>query len=270
MCELFAISSKKPVTVTYSLEEFAANGSALRHNRDGWGIAFARDRDAFLVKEPSPAVDSPWVKFIAEQTIETRVVIAHVRLATRGKHTMENTHPFRRALGRHTHFFAHNGTLNGIEDALDQNQLSYRPIGETDSELAFCLLLSRLKPLFEECDIPALEKRLAVFAGVCDEMKKLGSCNFLYFDGDCLFAHADKRVYEEGGKFTDPKPPGLHIKKCWHCSGQKEVTCPGLNVGFKDWQTVLLASVPLDEQGWQGLDEGTVLALRDGEVVQSH
>ncbi len=44
MCELFAMSSRLPAAVTYSLHEFAENGSRRRHNRDGWGIAFARDR----------------------------------------------------------------------------------------------------------------------------------------------------------------------------------------------------------------------------------
>jgi predicted glutamine amidotransferase len=29
----------------------------------------------------------------------------------------------------------------------------------------------------------------------------------------------------------------------------------------------MLASVPLDNQGWEGLEEGTILALKDGEVL---
>ncbi len=64
MCELFAMSSRNPTAVTYSLEEFSNNGSRLRQNRDGWGIVLARDRDTFLVKEPEPATNSVWVRFI--------------------------------------------------------------------------------------------------------------------------------------------------------------------------------------------------------------
>ena len=130
MCELFAMSSRKSPAVTHSLDEFSRNGSKLRHNRDGWGIAFARDREAFLVKEPQPASDSAWVKFIAEQPIKTAAAITHVRYATRGHHTMENTYPLRRALGRRTHLFAHNGTLTGIEQTMDEAALRYLPIGE--------------------------------------------------------------------------------------------------------------------------------------------
>lgn len=267
MCELFAMSSRVPAAVTYSLHEFAENGSRQRHNRDGWGIAFARDRDAFLVKEPEPAVDSPWVNFIASQAIQTHVAIAHVRRASRGKHTMENTHPFRRALGKYTHFFAHNGTLKGIEKAVDQTTLSTRPIGETDSELAFCLLLTRLKPLYEKEETPPVEERTRVFAGVCREMKKLGTCNFLYFDGDCLFAHAHKRIYEEDGPAAEARPPGLHLKHGLTFGDEKKLSCPGLDVELEHQQTIFLASVPLDDHGWEALAEGTVLTIRGGEVL---
>ena len=267
MCELFAMSSYKPTALTYSLEEFSKNGSSLRSNRDGWGIALASDRDAILVKEPRPAADSIWVKFIAEHAIETNMAIAHVRYATRGQHTMENTHPFRRALGRSVHLFAHNGTLTDIESVVDIDALDYKPIGDTDSEVAFCELLTRLKPLYDRDVLPAAAARIDVFQSVCEELRALGSCNFLYYDGDILFAHGHKRVYEENGIHTDPKPPGLNIKRCWACAAQNEVQCPGLDVKLHDQRTVLLASVPLDEEGWEPLGEGAVLAIKDGAVV---
>ena len=170
MCELFAMSSRTPAAVTYSLEEFSKNGSRLRHNRDGWGIALARDKDAVLVKEPEPAADSIWVRFIAENPIETTLAIAHVRYATQGRHTMENTHPFRRALGARTHLFAHNGTLTDIEKAVHRSGLAFTPIGDTDSELAFCALLSRLKPLYDSDENPSLDSRFGVFRQLCSEL----------------------------------------------------------------------------------------------------
>ncbi len=269
MCELFAMSSYKPTALTYSLEEFSKNGSSLRSNRDGWGIALASDRDAILVKEPRPASDSIWVQFIAGHSIETNMAIAHVRYATRGKHTMENTHPFRRALGRSVQLFAHNGTLKDIESALDIDALAYKPIGDTDSEVAFCELLTRLKPLYDGDALPAAAARIEVFQSVCEELRLLGSCNFLYYDGDILFAHGHKRVHEENGIYTDPKPPGLNVKRCWTCAAQTEVRCPGLDVELHDQQTVLLASVPLDEEGWEPLDEGAVLAIKDGVILNN-
>lgn len=204
MCELFALSSRSPAAITYSLVEFSRNGSKLRDNRDGWGIAFACDREAFLVKEPQPANDSAWVKFIAGQPIKTTTAIAHVRHATQGHNTMENTHPFRRTLGRRVHLFAHNGTLPGIEQMVDEASLRYRPVGETDSELAFCTLLSRLEHHYAINETPSLETRFDVFAAMCEEMTILGPSNFLYYDGEVLFAHAHKRIYEEEGELAGP------------------------------------------------------------------
>ena len=145
MCELFAMSSRKPSALTYSLNEFAAHGGLTHNNKSGWGIAYFAEREALLVKEPEPAHDSPWVKFIAEQELESRCVIAHVRHATVGEPALQNTHPFRRALGGRVHIFAHNGTLKGVHEDFDPANLHYQPVGATDSELAFCLLLERLR-----------------------------------------------------------------------------------------------------------------------------
>jgi len=268
MCELFALSSSQPKALTYSLHEFSQNGSSLRSNRDGWGIALAKDRGAILVKEPKPATDSIWAKFIAENSIKTNTAIAHVRYATRGAHTMENTHPFRRALGRSVHVFAHNGTIKNIENVVRVDELAFTPLGDTDSELAFCELLTRLKPLYNEDPLPPSDARFDVFRSVCEDFRQLGSSNFLYYDGDVLFAHGHRRVYEEHGEYTAPKPPGLNIKHSRICAAQSELRCPGLGVELGDRETVLLASVPLDAEGWEPLHEGAVLAIRGGEVLR--
>lgn len=228
MCELLAMSCRTPSALTYSLNEFSRKGSKIRSNRDGWGIALACDLDAILVKEAEPASDSAWVRFIAEHAIETKLAIAHVRYATRGKHTMENTHPFRHVLGRRTHLFAHNGTLSGIESAVKLDALSVIPVGETDSELAFCALLSRLEPHYRGGETPPLEVRFDVFRTLCNDMQRLGPSNFLYYDGEVLFAHAHKRIYEEAGELTEPRAPGLQIKNVGIAPAKKRFPAPGL------------------------------------------
>jgi glutamine amidotransferase len=262
------MSSREPARVAYSLNEFATNGSKLRRNRDGWGIAFARDREVALVKEPLPASDSAWVAFIAEQPIKTSVAIAHIRYATQGRHTMENTHPFRRVLGRRVHLFAHNGTVPGVERIVDESALHFLPIGETDSELIFCCLLSRLEHYYDRDRTPSLDIRFDIFSGICDDIKKLGPSNVLYYDGEVLFAHAHRRIHEEAGEQVGPRPPGLHIKRCWTCACCNEITCPGLKVELPDPHSVLLASVALDDEGWEALPEGAIVALKDGEVLK--
>lgn len=268
MCELFAMSSRERSSVNYSLNEFAKHGGLTYSNRSGWGIAYFHDRDAFLVKEAEPAHDSPWVKFIAEQDLESQFVIAHVRLATVGEPKLHNTHPFRRALGGHVHVFAHNGTLHGLHDAFSDVDLKREPVGDTDSELAFCLLLERMAGIWRKRDdVPDVTERLALFAEFASQMRGYGSSNFLYADGDALFVHADKRVYEEGDSYSDPRPPGLSVRNCVACQIGPEFACDGLKVGMADQRTMLFASVPLDEVGWEPLPEGTALAVRHGEEI---
>lgn len=268
MCELLAISSRKPSAVTYSLTEFARHGGETYANSSGWGIAYFHDRDAFLVKEAEPAADSPWVRFIASQELTSTCVLAHVRLATVGEPALHNTHPFRRALGGRTHVFAHNGTIKGLAERYPAANLSRDPVGETDSEHAFCLLLERLKPLWHGVDDkPPVEARLEVFADFAAEAKALGAANFLYSDGDALFVHAHKRVYEENGGFSEPRAPGLSVKNCHRCATAPDWHCDGLDLHLEDDRTLIFASVPLDDTGWEPLPEGTALAARHGEEV---
>ena len=268
MCELLAISSRLPAAITYSLEEFSTNGSKLRSNRDGWGLALMRDLDAFIIKEAKPASDSVWVKFAAENAIATTFAMAHVRYATRGNHTMENTHPFRRVLGRRPHLFAHNGTLDGLDELAKREPPAFLPIGETDSELAFCMLLTRLQAHYRDGETPPLDVRFEVFRETCAHLGALGPSNFLYHDGDVLMAHAHKRIYEENDELVGPKPPGLHLKNFRECSHHHKLSSPGLDVEVQHQQTAILASVPLDDEAWEDLDEGTVLAIKDGDILK--
>jgi len=268
MCELFAMSCSKPADVTYSLNEFALHGGAKYKNNSGWGIAYFQDKDALIIKEAEPASDSAWVDFIASEGVSSDCVIAHVRLATVGKPVLQNTHPFRRALGRRMHAFAHNGTLRGIHDDFTISELAHMPIGDTDSELAFCLLMERMKDLWKDgSTIPEPTERLEVFARFASDMAKYGSSNFLYSDGDTLFVHAHRRIYEENGGFSDPRAPGLSIRNCIACQQGPEWSVDGCNIKFGDQKSILFASVPLDEEGWEPLPEQTAIAVSKGKEI---
>lgn len=265
MCELLGVSSSAPVRVTYSLHEFAEHGGLLHPNKSGWGIAYHEGKDALLMKEPEPASDSPWVRFIESQPLRSTCVIAHVRYASVGEPSYANTHPFMRELGGRAHFFAHNGGLDAIWEEIPLKTNAYRPIGETDSEYGFCVLLERLAALWHRSDTPpALEDRMAVVAETAEEFRRLGPANFLYSDGDVLFAHAHKRHWDEGGNvFSEARAPGLS----WTARGGLSVK--GLDVDAADdtGEVLYVASVPLTAEGWTPLPEGTILALRNGEVV---
>ena len=262
MCELFAVSSENPVRLTYELSEFATHGGQRFQNRDGWGIVFAQPRDAYLYKEPSAGATSALQHMVASQPPLSRMIMAHVRRATAGAAALCNTHPFERAVGGEKRSFAHNGDLPELRAQYAGSAQLRDCIGETDSELAFMILLARLASLNA---FATSSDRFEIFAGFCHDMRQLGDCNFLYAENEALFVHADKRAYEDSsGRLTRPKPPGLHLgvipreQEFWQVKGASiEKSDPGAQL--------LVASVPLDEGHWAGLPEGTALLIEKGQ-----
>lgn len=269
MCELFALSSRKTSAVKYSIDEFARYGSGLRRNRQGWGVAFAKDRDTLVIKEVQRASRSRWVDFLENEGVKSHTMLAHVRLATRGRAAMENTHPFRHVLGGRSHVFAHNGTLKRLKRSHAPDERLFGPIGQTDSELAFSILMQDMHRIWEaeKDDIPPFDERMDIFAAFCTRMRRTGPANFLYYDGDTLFAHAHKRSYERRFWLTRPKPPGLQMKKTVAGETPETMQMEGIDIDTHRDRAVLLASVPLDDDGWEPLPENTVIAIRDGREV---
>jgi glutamine amidotransferase len=263
MCELFAMSAKHPATVRLSLEEFARHGGLSGPHKDGWGIAWYEERDVRLVKERSPAADSACVRFVQDHPFVSPFVISHVRKATRGAVALRNCQPFLRELGGVWHAFAHNGDLAGIDDDARFGAREFRPVGETDSERAFCVLMQQLRPLWTGDTPPSIEARMSVIEPFAATLREFGPANFLYCDGDALFAHADRRHQADG----TIRPPGL-----WRlgrqCRGGGEYVTEGLRIaGRTDEQEVqLFASVPLTEEGWVALAQGEVRAARLGRM----
>jgi len=267
MCELFAMSSNASASVKYSLEEFSKHGGLTAGNKDGWGISYYEEGEARLIKEAAPAASSPWVRFVADQYLRSDCVIAHVRLATRGTPALENTHPFDRELSGRRHIFAHNGSMEGFHEGLPLTQKLYRPIGNTDSEHAFCVLLERLHDAWWQNETPSLDERMEIVAGFAADARRLGQVNFLYYDGDVLFVHAHKRRWEENGKHSEPRSPGLHMRKIERHLSDEGVDVSGLQVDCPDQEVLLFASVPLSRGDWDPIQKGTLLGVRAGREV---
>lgn len=264
MCELLALSGRLPTTLRLSLDELARHGGESGPHRDGWGVGFMQEGDALLIREPEAASDSNFLAFVRQQEIRSSAVIAHIRKATQGPRLLRNTQPFTRELGGRAHVFAHNGMLTGIEGDARFPTSRFRRIGDTDSEHAFCALLDRLAPLWERGQ-PPLGDRLAVVTAFAAELRALGPANFLYTDGDAIFAHGHRRRDDTG----EMRPPGLHVL-CRRCSARDDgLPLPGLSIEPDHEQEVALAaSVPLTNEPWQALGEGEIAVLRGGRLVR--
>jgi len=269
MCELVAMSTQYPTNLTLSLQALAEHSSSGGHV-DGWGVAYYSHADARRIRDTSPAYDSVWARFVAQHGLTSDLVIAHIRKATVGSIGLENTQPFERELGGRAHVFAHNGDLPEVATLSRYRNRNYRPIGTTDSEYAFCYLLDKLRDAWRGDEPPTFETRWAIFRAFCADLRLHGPANFLYSDSEYLFVHGNRRLQQDGVR----RPPGLHwlCRECSHAteSGLSSEALSVTRSASTDGElqrVVLVASVPLTDEGWEALGEGEMLAARGGRIL---
>jgi glutamine amidotransferase len=161
--------------------------------------------------------------------------------------------------------FAHNGDLPGIERSGMLTFDRYRPVGTTDSEYAFCALLERVRGLRGSSSLlPPLDERLSVVSQFAADLRQLGPANFLYADGDTLFAHGHRRIQAASG---DIRPPGLFLLSRRCADADETVNASGVSVAPGFQEVLLIASVPLTDENWRPFGEGELVAVSAGQTV---
>ena len=267
MCELFGLSSRTPTAVSFSLERFAQRGGLHGRTLDGWGQAFYDGSDIRLFREPEPARDSVWLPFIEQRRVPSALVVSHIRHATQGRVALSNTQPFARELGGRMHCFAHNGKLVGIEKLEDKRPHRFSPIGETDSEMAACLLFERLLQLWIRDRPPRVDERVTLIATFAADLRKCGPANFLYADGDLLVAHGHRRIQSDGRI----APPGLWYLQRRCAVDRDALPESGVRLApeSEGQQLTFFASMPLTEEDWVSQDEGELIVAQGGQLATS-
>src|SRR3979411_2012426 len=144
MCRLLGIVASEPTDFKIVLREAPRSMAVLsREHRDGWGIAvFDDDARSWSVEKGvvCASEDARFHKLAVGSRGE--LLISHIRRKTVGETALTNTHPFER--GRWV--FAHNGTVTDVawvERQASRDRLA-EITGETDSEVLFAWLLTRL------------------------------------------------------------------------------------------------------------------------------
>lgn len=265
MCELLGLCSNMPATLSLSLERLAEHGAPPASIRDGWGIAYYEGADVRLIKDAGPANDSDWLRFVSQHDLRSNIVVAHIRKATMGAPSYRNAQPFVREMAGRMHCFAHNGWLPKIFETGAFRSDRFAPVGETDSEQAFCALLERLRAIWvRPGEIPPLCARRDIITAFAAELRRLGPANFLYSDGDALFAHGDRRKSSATGKVV---APGLVFLQHQCPPSGATITADGLCVSVADQAIALVASVPLTPEPWQAMSEGELGVFRAGRIV---
>ena len=265
MCELFAYSSRVPARVRFAFREFARHGGPHAANPDGWGAAYYEGEDAHVLREAQPALTSAFVPVLERHDFHSHLVIAHIRRASRGPVTLVNTQPFARELFGRRHIFAHNGDLPDIEQKLPLAHAAHRPMGQTDSEHAFYALMQSLQGLDATGESGDLKRRIEVVRDFAARLRALGPANFLYTDGDLLFAHAHRRRSHPDNAWV----PGLHLLMREAASAH-QMRASGVHVQGHDDKpapAVMLASMPLTPEDWEPLPENTLLVLQQGRLI---
>jgi glutamine amidotransferase len=180
-----------PTDIVFSFSGLTLRGGKKGPHKDGWGLALYEGKAVRTFLETSAAANSPLARFLRENPIKTLLAVAHVRQKTRGHVSLANTHPFVRELWGRSFVFAHNGTVRNAK----KNPLGrFRPIGETDSEHAFCALMGGLDRAFSGYPRSPHDLWEAV-AEIGGRIGKSGTFNFLLGDGRHLFARCATRLH---------------------------------------------------------------------------
>jgi len=190
MCELLGMECNVPTDIVFSFSGLRQRGGKTGPHGDGWGLAFYEGRATRVFLDPEAACESPLASFLAAHPIKTLLAVGHIRRRTRGPIGLANTHPFVRELWGRNWVFAHNGTLRTVR-RLPLG--SFRPVGSTDSEYAYCVLLEALRSSFT--DYPRRVSLLwEAIAEAGAEIGAHGTFNFLLGDGRHLYARCATRL----------------------------------------------------------------------------
>jgi len=230
-------------------------------HRDGWGLAVHHDPDSARASGSALGwiVHKGLLRAGEDEAFHERaagakgeLLVAHIRKRTVGPTSLANTHPFQRG-----HWvFAHNGTIE--DTAFIRGQTSPERLaqiqGETDSELFFSYLLTRLDQA-KLTDAPAGPETDAVLRQATREARArpgMGAINFLLSDGSVLYAHRLGRtlVLLERG----PHDPVVAVRS------SRDGT-----VVRTPWSSrrhaVLVASERMTTEPWEDIAEGMLLRV---------
>ncbi|EJL6397219.1 class II glutamine amidotransferase [Vibrio navarrensis] len=191
MCELLGMSANVPTDICFSFTGLMQRGGKTGPHRDGWGITFYEGKGFRTFKDPKPSCESKIAELVQSYPIKSCSVISHIRQANRGGVSLENTHPFTRELWGRYWTFAHNGQLSDYH-TLDSGR--HRPVGQTDSEKAFCWLLNQLERRYPETP-QDMESVFTYLASCCEVLKEKGVFNMLMSDGEYVMTYCTNHLY---------------------------------------------------------------------------
>ena len=254
MCQLLGMNCNVPTDVTFSFTGFAQRGGKTDHHSDGWGIAFFEDKGLRHVVDHQAAVESPVAELIRRYPIKSKNVIAHIRKATQGVVSLQNCHPFVRELWGRYWVFAHNGDLKDFRPRLHSH---FRPVGDTDSEHAFCWIMQELAK--SHASVPSIPELTLTLKELAARISPHGTFNFLLSNGQALWAHATTSLY-----YLERRHP----------FGEAHLSDEDLKLDFsqetseKDEVSVVVTSPLTTNEAWKAFGKGELVVFSEGRRLE--
>lgn len=255
MCELLGLNFNEKVSSTFSFRGFRNRGE---YNPSGWGIAYYKNLNAQIIKEPISSTNSTIAEsFIRKNSVKSKIFISHVRNASIGEKNFNNTHPFKRELNGKDYVFAHNGTIRYFNEF---ELRKFYPDGETDSEHIFCYLMEKILAknisVWNKADFDWLHEQLL-------EINSNGSLNCLMSDGEHLFCYRDKNGWRDLN-YVFRKAPFDVVRLVdedfeINLAEEKRPTQRGF----------IVATDPLTNESWKKILKGNLMVFKDGDIVYS-
>ncbi len=256
MCQLLGMNCHLPTDISFSFSGFAKRGGQTDHHTDGFGIGFFEGRGLRLFLDDHPCAQSPVAELVRNYHIKSKNVISHIRKATQGRASLENTHPFQRELWGGYWLFAHNGNL---KSTFQPKTYYYQPVGNTDSERAFCYILDRLREQF-----PSKPSHVELFHALqplCVEVQQYGMFNMILSDGEVMYAHASTLLH-----YIVREAPFGHAHLV-----DTDIEIDFSKVTTPDDRVAIITTLPLtDNETWHQFACNELAMFQDGKIILRH
>ncbi|KLT73845.1 glutamine amidotransferase [Neisseria arctica] len=254
MCQLLGMNCNTPTDIIFSFEGFRLRGGLTDHHADGFGIGFFEGKGVRLFHDDKPSAHSPVADLIRAYQIKSENVVAHIRKATQGQTSLANTHPFMREIWGEYWLFAHNGHLKNFYPEAGEY---YRPVGNTDSERAFCYILEQLRQRFRHK--PDEETLFETIASLTHEIRNHGLFNFVVSNGEFMMAHASTLLH-----YIVRKAPFGEAKLL-----DDDVAIDFSAVTTPNDKVAVIATLPLTvNEHWTQLAENELVMFRQGDIIR--
>ncbi|MDB2414876.1 class II glutamine amidotransferase [Rickettsiales bacterium] len=236
------------------------NGSS--SHAQGWGFGwYPGDHHSVMVtKDPKASSTQVLMDAITDwSNFRSTVFFCKVRAASKG-YTHTETQPFSRSFAGRDWMFVHNGGLDkqALEVLHGTQTRLLEPLGNTDSELAFCDLLSLIQEGESRC-ISDIDP--TILHSWFQRFDALGSSDMMLTDGDST-------VCFHGSQ----SPKSLYHSRIQPPDNQSVYSSENAQISLSDprdtYRTALIvSSSPFDSGEWTPMQAGQMMVIRRGTIV---